>query len=123
MKTAIILLSDPKAGDEALGRMFNGLAFAAESIKSGDEVEIVFTGAGTRWPVELSKPEHPAYGLYESLRPRVAGACNHCSAVFGALDGVQTCGLPVIKDNDLTGTHGLASIRRYLAEGWHTLLF
>jgi len=66
MKTAIIILSDPKAGEEALGRMFNGLALAAEAIKSGDETELLFTGAGT---------------------------------------------------------HGLASIRKYLAEGWQTVLF
>ena len=61
MKTAIIILSDPKAGEDALGRMFNGLALAAEAVKAGDETEIVFTGAGTRWPTELSKPTHPAH--------------------------------------------------------------
>jgi len=50
MKTAIIILSDPKAGEEALGRVFNALAVAQESLQSGDEVEVVFNGAGTRWP-------------------------------------------------------------------------
>jgi hypothetical protein len=123
MKTAIIILSDPKAGEEALGRMFNGLALAAEAIKSGDQTEIVFTGAGTRWPAELSRPAHPAHGLYESVLPAVAGACNHCAIVFGADGSVTACGLPAIKDNNLAGTHGLASIRRYLAEGWETVAF
>jgi hypothetical protein len=123
MKTAIIILSDPKAGEEALGRMFNGLALAAEAIKSGDETEIVFTGAGTRWPGELSQPAHPAHALYDSVLPAVAGACNHCAVVFGAEGSVKACGLPSIKDNELAGTHGLASIRRYLVEGWQTLLF
>ena len=123
MKTAIIILSDPKAGEEALGRMFNGLALAAEAIKSGDQTEIIFTGAGTRWPAELSKPTHPAHGLYESVLPSVAGACNHCAIVFGADGGVKACGLPAIKDNNLSGTHGLASLRRYLAEGWATAIF
>jgi hypothetical protein len=123
MKIAIIILSDPQAGEEALGRMFNGLALAAEAIKLGDETEIVFTGAGTRWPAELSKHAHPAHGLYETVRPAVAGACNHCAIVFGAEGAVKSCGLPSIKDNNLAGTHGLASIRRYLAEGWQTLVF
>jgi hypothetical protein len=123
MKTAIIILSDPKAGEEALGRMFNGLALAAEALKSGDQTEIVFTGAGTRWPAELSQPAHLAHGLYQTVSPAIAGACNHCAIVFGAEGGVKTCGLPSIKDNDLAGTHGLASLRRYLAEGWHTVLF
>ena len=123
MKIAIIILSDPKAGEEALGRTFNALALAAEAIKRGDEPEIIFTGAGTRWPVELSKLTHPAHGLYESVLPSVAGACNHCAVVFGAEGGVKACGLPTLKDNDLAGTQGLASIRRYLAEGWQTLVF
>ena len=123
MKTAIIILSDPKAGEEALGRMFNGLALAAEAIKSGDETEIVFTGTGTRWPGELSQPPHPAHALYHAVLPAVVGACNHCAVVFGAEGSVKACGLPSIKDNNLAGTHGLASLRRYLAEGWQTLLF
>ncbi len=123
MKTAIIILSDPKAGEEALGRMFNALALAAEAIQHGDETEIVFTGTGTRWPAELSKPTHPAHALYQNVLPSVAGACNHCAVVFGAEGAVKSCGLPTLKDNELAGTHGLASIRRYLAEGWQTLLF
>jgi len=123
MKTAIIILSDPKADEDALGRMFNGLALAAEAVKAGDETEIVFTGAGTRWPTELSKPTHPAHGLYQTVQPVVVGACNHCAIVFGAESAVKSCGLQVITDNNLAGTHGLASIRRYLAEGWQTVLF
>jgi len=113
MKTAIIILSDPKAGEEALGRLFNALALAAEAIQQGDETEIVFTGAGTRWPETLSSPAHPAHGLYQTVLPSVAGACNHCSIVFGAEGAVKTCGLTPIQDNALAGTHGLASIRRY----------
>ena len=123
MKTAIIILSDPKAGEEALGRLFNGLALAAEAIDKGDTTEVVFTGAGTRWPEELSKPTHPAHGLYPSVIPAVAGACNHCSIVFGADAGVKSCGLTPIQDNKLAGTKGLASLRRYLADGWVTALF
>ena len=123
MKTAILILSDPKAGEEALGRMFNGLALAAEAMESGDATEIVFTGAGTRWPEELSKPTHPAHALYQRVLPAVAGACHHCAVVFGAEKGVKACGIAPIKDNDLSGTHGLASIRRYLADGWGTTLF
>jgi len=123
MKIAILILSDPQAGEEALGRMFNALALAAETIQHGDQTEIVFTGTGTRWPAELSRLTHPAHGLYESVRSSVAGACNHCAVVFGASAGVKACGLPTLKDNDLAGTQGLASIRRYLAEGWQTLVF
>jgi len=123
MKTAIIITSDPRNGEEALGRAFNALALAAEGQAKNDEVNIVFAGAGTRWPAELSKLSHPANGLYNAVRPVITGASCGCSAVFGATKDVATCGVPELKDNSVPGTPGLASIRRYLAEGWQTLVF
>ena len=123
MKTAIVILSDPKSGEEALGRVFNALAVAHESTQSGDEVEVVFNGAGTRWPEELSKPAHPANALYNAVREKVKGASCGCAAVFGATKGLEKCGLPLLKDKALAGTPGISDLRRYLAEGWQTLVF
>ena len=124
MKLAIIILSDPKSGsEEALGRVFNALAVAHESLQAGDEVEVVFNGAGTRWPAELSKVSHPANGLYNAVREAVKGASCGCAAVFGATKDVEACGLPLLKDKALAGTPGLSDIRRYLAGGWQTLVF
>jgi hypothetical protein len=123
MKLAIIILSDPKNGDEALGRAFNALALAVEAQTKGDDVNVVFAGAGTRWPAEFTKLSHPANGLYHTARASVAGASCGCAAVFGATREVAACGLPAIKDHALPGTPGLASIRRYLEEGWQTLVF
>jgi hypothetical protein len=123
MKLAIIVMSDPKQGDEALGRAFNALALAAEARDRGDDVEVTFVGAGTRWPAELSRLGHPAHGLYEAVRPAIAGASCGCSAVFGAADDVRACGVPELKDHALSGTPGLVSLRRYVADGWQTLVF
>jgi hypothetical protein len=123
MKIALIVLSDPKAGEDALGRVFNALALAAEAVEKGDRVEIVFTGAGTRWPGVLSEASHPANPLYKSLIPVIAGVCTHCASAFGATEEVSVLGLPFVQDNAVSGTLGLASIRRYLEEGWSTLTF
>jgi hypothetical protein len=123
MKLAIIITSDPKNGEEALGRAFNALALAAEAQAKNDEVNVIFSGAGTRWPAELTKVSHPANGLYNAVRPVITGASCGCSAVFGTTKEVAACGLPEIKDHALPGTPGLASVRRYFAEGWHTLVF
>lgn len=123
MKTAIIILPDPKSGEEALGRVFNGLALAHESVRAGDEVEVVFNGAGTRWPEELTKVSHPANGLYNSVRAAIKGVSCGCAEVFGATGGAESCGLPLLKDKALEGTAGLSDIRRYLAEDWRTLVF
>lgn len=123
MKTAIIILSDPQAGDEALGRAFNALALAQESLAAGDQVEVAFVGAGTRWPGLLSQISHPANGLYQAVREAVVGASCGCAAVFSATASIQACGVPEVKDHALAGTPGVASLRRYLADGWQTLVF
>lgn len=123
MKLAIVITSDPKGGEEPLGRVFNALALAAEAQAKQDQVEVVFIGAGTRWPAELSKLGHPVAALYAQVREQVVGASCGCAAVFGATAGVEQCGVPALRDNPLPGTPGLASVRRYLAEGWQTLVF
>ena len=123
MKIALIILSDPKGGDEALGRVFNALAIAQEGLQQGDEVEIVFNGAGTRWPEELTKVSHPANGLYNLVRETVKGASCGCAAVFGATKGVESCGVPLLKEKALAGTPGISNLRRYVADDWHTLIF
>ncbi len=123
MKLAIIITSDPKSGEEALGRTFNALALAHEGMQAGDEVEVVFNGAGTRWPEELTRLTHPANGLYNAVREAIKGASCGCAAVFGATAGVEACGVPMLTDKKLAGTPGLSNLRTYLADGWNTLIF
>jgi hypothetical protein len=123
MKIAIIILSDPRGGDEALGRVFNALALAHEGVQRSDVVEVVFNGAGTRWPEQLAKLSHPANGLYNAVRETVKGASRACAASFGATAGVEACALPLLEDKALAGTPGLSDIRGYVADGWHTLIF
>jgi hypothetical protein len=123
MKLAIVITSDPKGGDEPLGRMFNGLALAHEAQRKGDEVEVVFAGAGTRWPSELTKLTHPANGLYNAVRASVKGASCGCAAVFGATESVQACGTALLTDKPLKGTPGLSNLHGYIAAGWNTLIF
>src|SRR5437868_10788208 len=117
MKTAIIIMSDPKSGsEEALGRVFNALALASECKQKGGEVAVVFNGAGIRWPAELTKPSHSANDLSNAVCDVVEGASCGCAELFGAMEGVKSCGVPIVKDHALAGTVGLLSLRRYLIE-------
>ncbi|MGL4398876.1 MAG: hypothetical protein ACRCXD_03325 [Luteolibacter sp.] len=123
MKLAVIIISDPKSGEEALARVFNGLAVAVEAKQAGDEIELSFIGTGTRWPAELTKISHPANGLYNEVRELVIGASCACAQVFGATESLQASGVEEKKDNTLAGTPGLLSVRRYLVDGWQVLIF
>ncbi len=124
MKTAVIVYSDPKNGsEESLGRVFNALAATYDFKQQGDEVTLLFQGAGTRWVGELSQKDHPAHELYESVRDKVAGVSCGCAAVFGATAEVEKQGLELIKENAVPGTSGLPSLRKLVSDGYTILNF
>ncbi len=123
MKIAIIIISDPKGGEEALARVFNALSLAAESKKAGDELAVIFTGTGTRWPEELAKLSHPANGIYQAIQENIVGASHGCAAFFGATESLEATGTPLLDDNVLTDSIKVLSIRQYLEEDWKTVLF
>lgn len=120
MKTAIVVFSDPKAGsDEALGRVFNAMATAYDFKNAGRDVAIYFQGAGTRWPEELVKAEHPAHQLFKAVEDRVVGVSCGCADVFGA----KPSGFDLIKDNQVPGTTGLTSLMAMQEQGYTILSF
>jgi hypothetical protein len=123
-KTAIVVFSDPKAGGEdALGRFFNAMFLTLELKEKGQEVELVFQGAGARWPAEVTKPAHPANALYNAVRDKVAGVCGGCADVFGATEGAERTGLKLIRERAIPGTAGILDLSRYLDSGWRLVTF
>jgi len=124
MKTAIVVLSDPKSNsEEALGRVFNALAAAYDFKTNGEEITLLFQGAGTRWAGELVKPDHPAHELYKTVEDTVAGVSCGCADVFGATEVAQQSGFDLIKDNPVPGTSGLPSLRSLSAAGYQVIVF
>jgi hypothetical protein len=124
MKSAIVILSDPKSGsEEALGRVVNALAAAYDFKQKGDEVSILFQAAGTRWPAELDKSGHPAHALYEAVKDKVAGVSCGCSDVFGARADAEKSGYDLLTENAVPGTSGFPSLRRLTSEGYSILTF
>ncbi len=120
MKTAIIVLSDPNANaEEALGRVFNALSVAHEYKQAGETVQLLFAGAGTRWPAALNKSSHPANALYKQVLDTVVGVSCGCADVFGADDQ----GLARITTNAVPGTTGLPSLLSLQREGYQVLTF
>jgi hypothetical protein len=124
MKAAIIVFSDPKSGsDEALGRVFNALSTAYDFKQRGDDVTILFQGAGTRWAPEIIKKEHPVHELYLAVQDKVAGASCGCADVFSSQDEVQSSGFDLVRDNEVPGTSGLPSLHNLMSEGFTVLSF
>ena len=124
MKAAIIILSDPKAGgDDALGRMFNGLAAAYDFKQREVPVSIYFQGAGTRWPAVVGKADHPVHALYKAVESEIAGVSCGCADVFGAREEAVKSGFDLITDNAVPGTSGLPSLGQLAADGFSIYTF
>ena len=124
MKTAILVLSDPRAGaEESLGRLFNALTTAYEARAAGDEVALLFSGTGTRWLAEVSREDHPAHALYEQVKDVVVGASCGCADVFGATQDVERAGVELVRDLAVPGTRGVASLRRLTRQGYQVITF
>lgn len=124
MKAAIIIFSDPKyGGEEALGRLFNGLAAAYDFKQKGTEVAIYFQGTGTRWAGVVSKSDHPLNTLYKAVADTVAGVSCGCADVFGAREDAEKNGFDLITDNSVPGTSGLPSIAQLSNDGYTIFSF
>lgn len=121
--TAIVVFSDPKAGEDALGRLFNAMFLTLELKEKDQDVSLIFQGAGARWPAEVVKPGHPANALYRAVEDKVAGVCGGCADVFGATDGAKNAGVKLIRDKNIPGTNGILDLSRYLDEGYRLVTF
>lgn len=116
-KIAIIILADTDTND-GLGRVVNALAAAGEYDKAGDEVRIVFTGTGTKWPTSLEKADHPAHGLYVAAKGLIDGACGFCANAFGQTEAMKNYSIKLLE------TSGpFMSYRQFTEEDFQILTF
>lgn len=86
--------------------------------EAGGDVRLYFDGTGTRWIGELSRKDHKANPLYESVKDRVSGACLFCATVFGAKESVHSCHVKLVSEFE---QH--VSVKKLLLEGFHVLNF
>jgi DsrE/DsrF/DsrH-like protein len=122
-RTAIVVLSDPRAGEEALGRLFNALAATYDFKQKQQDVQLIFQGTGTRWTGLLTKADRPAHALYKAVEDKIAGVSAGCAVVFGATEDAEQNGFSLITTNQVPGTPGLPSLAAYAADGYSILTF
>jgi len=122
-KTAIVVLSDPQGGEEALGRVFNALAAVYDFKQKQQHVLLVFQGAGTRWSGILTRPDHPAHTLYKAIEDKIAGVSAACSVLFGAREAAEANGFSLVTGNAIPGTAGVPSLAAYAADGYSIVTF
>ena len=117
LKVAVFVLADIESHGD-LGRLVNALVAVKELKEAGDPVSLVFDGAGTRWPGELVKTDHPAHPLFQAVRDKVTGACRFCAGAFGVEEEIGRLGVALLDQFD---QH--PSIRNYLIDGYRVITF
>ena len=116
-KVAIVILADTSPAD-GLGRVVNALMAAKEFKDARDEVQVIFSGAGTKWISELAKPEHMLHSVYKELKSSIVGACSFCAGAFGVADSVKKAGLTMLEEY---GTN--MSFHRLVKNGYQIITF
>ena len=116
-KAAVVILAGTD-GHDNLGRLVNGLETAREFAETdGDDVELLFDGAGTQWIPELETEDSDHHELYLAVRGEAA-ACAFCSGAFGVEDAVADSGLETLDEHG-----GHPSIRSLVADGREIITF
>ncbi len=116
MKAVILVLADTETHEDR-GRLRNALETAKEFKDSGDDVKLIFDGAGTKWIPEMSKPDSRYHQLYASLKDRSL-ACKYCASAFTVTLGIQAEEIPLVDEY-----HGHPSLRNLASQGYQIVTF
>ncbi|PKP09532.1 MAG: hypothetical protein CVU09_11365 [Bacteroidetes bacterium HGW-Bacteroidetes-4] len=116
-KIAIVVFSDTDTA-EALGKVSNAFVLASEAAENGDEVKLIFDGAGTKWIGQLENENHKLHGLYKGVKNQITGACAFCAAAFGVKSQVEKAKITLLSEYK---EH--PSIRTLIADGYQVLIF
>ena len=115
-KVALLINSTLEgAGQSAIYRALMG---AQELRRAGDDVVIVFDGAGSTAAAEMAQPGHRFHALFTDVLPAARGVCRFCAKSYGVLDAVQAAELHLLEDD-----RGHSSLRALLLEGRQIITF
>src|SRR5579885_1252740 len=92
MKVAILLLADTLTHSD-MGRATIALETAKELMEAGEDVQLLFEGAGTKWPTELRKKENAINWLYKSVESSVKSVCSLCACDYSVKDQLKSSGI------------------------------
>ncbi|MBA3424317.1 MAG: DsrE family protein [Rubrobacter sp.] len=117
-QVAILVLAGTETKAD-LGRVVNGLQVAREFKEAGDDVTVIFDGAGTQWVPVLSDPDHKYHTLWEQTKDVVEGVCSYCANAYGVKEEIEASDqVELIDEFD-----GHPSIRKLVDTGYQVITF
>lgn len=116
-KISVVILAGTELHSD-LARVLNGLELTKEAIEAGDEVELVFDGAGVSWIPELDDPDHKLHRVFQAVEDHIAGACEFCAGAFDVKDEIRDAGVSFLSEFE-----GHPSLRTRIADGFEIVTF
>ncbi len=113
---AIVVLAGTDSPSD-LGRVVNALQTAQEFDDEGDQVSIIFDGAGTQWIPELADEDHDYHSLYAELTDLMS-ACHYCANAYGVADEVAESSATLLDEYE-----GHPSIRSLVVDGYEIITY
>lgn len=111
-KVAIVVLAGTE-GHENMARVTNALEAAKEFKEAGDDLELIFDGAGTQWIEKLEEEQHDLHEVYSQVSAE-SKACSFCASAFEADIGNA-------EESDQNDGH--PSFRKLVGEGYEVITF
>jgi len=100
------------------GRLANALEAANEFADTdGDDIRLIFDGAGTQWIPALEAPDSDYHELFAAVKEHAA-VCDFCASAFDVGDAVDAAGLARLDEYD-----GHPSIRDLVADNYEIITF
>lgn len=112
MRAAIVVLAGTE-GHENRARITNALETAKEFKDAGDEIQVIFDGAGTQWIEELEKESSDMHEIYSAVSED-SKACSFCASAFDTGTGNIV---------EAGGNGGHPSFRELVGEGYEIITF
>ncbi len=115
-RIAVVIYSKLEgAGKSAV---YRAMMFVDELRRGGDDVALVFDGAGTTALAEMLVPGNDLHHTWSKAAPALRGACRYCAKSYGVLDALEAAQVPMLGDD-----RGHASLRALLLEGRQIVTF
>jgi hypothetical protein len=115
-KIAVVIYSNlDGAGKSAV---YRALMFVEELLRSGDDVALVFDGAGSSALADVIKPDSSLHRAWTQAAPALRGVCGYCAKAYEVKDELVSAGMPMLVDD-----RGHASLRALLLEDRQIITF
>ena len=115
-KVAIVIYS--KLEGSGKSAVYRAMMFVDELLKAGDDVVVVFDGAGSAALADMVQPDHGLHHVWTKAAPALRGVCAYCAKSYGVKDALAAAGIPMLIDD-----RGHASLRALLNEGRQIITF